>query len=131
MSESSSHASHWPSRWPILWLGGQFVALCGLLVARDSAETAAMWDAPMGRRMLLVAGGLFAINVATYWPLATILLRRIAARSSQVRLISWVCLIGLTVGCLLFLVAPVAFVLILGPSAVQIQQNLAPSPTLP
>lgn len=90
-----------------------------------------MWDAPMGRRMLLVAGGLFAINVATYWPLATILLRRIAARSSQVRLISWVCLIGLTVGCLLFLVAPVAFVLILGPSAVQIQQNLAPSPTLP
>jgi hypothetical protein len=112
----------WPSLFPVLWLGLQLAVLALIIIVADQQSLSLLWTTAMGQKMLLIAGIMFALNVAVYWPLSRWLLRRGLASRNPASW--WVGLAALTVGCLFFLVLPSVYTLLIGPSAIKIQQQL-------
>ena len=116
---------HPPPTWPQLWLGMSFLTLAGLavvLVVRDPNHFAPFVHSETGYQMLVGSVVLLAVYAVGY-ALGTAALTRVyrhdpGGPGRQVAQAVW------TVLAFTFMCLPVAFVMLVGPAAVKVEQNL-------
>ncbi|MBP3960923.1 hypothetical protein J8F10_37350 [Gemmata sp. G18] len=118
-----------PSAWPKLWqftlLGLPLLALAALVLSlwfRKPDYMAVLWRDPMGVRMLTGSVGLLLVGAGLYLG-GCALLNRFTARSRWGKGAT-VAQIGLVAAWVVVFCAPVAFVCLIGPAAIQIQNSL-------
>jgi hypothetical protein len=124
---NESRRGSWFTGWQLTWLGVQFgflVVLGVVLEVGNGDYVSVLWSDPLGVKMAASAAGLLAVWAIVYL-LGCVLLNRLFTPSDSGRgPLYWLLVtVGQPLGFIVFYL-PAVFTLLVGPAAVQIQQQL-------